>query len=502
MAGQLDLSIHKYNIIYFQVMDIKEKAAGVASATTAAMSSIKKAATNMTPLSGVIRPRIPEIPDVSGMPEAINEQASTFYAAIMGNTGFDKSSEQYKALAEILKAENLYNLFGKRFDNDTMELAANLSFWFSSFDKSIDNKSAEEIKESLCKAIDKLNTNLQNNPIAKEYEFQFALPSGKKIPQSTFCKKDPVLIGEDVIDNNIELVKELYPNVTHLKRLTKTNPDMIHYRSFQPETYDIKPLDLKFDSNTGKYRELNQPQPQPIPSAPPAPAPPHGGHYEGHGGHYEGHGGHYEGHGEHYEGHGGHYEGHEGHYVGGAGNYYKDALTDLKIAEYKNDENQIKSTLDRIQNHPIYSPKFEELFISDRFMMVVIAFVLRNLTLYLVEWGINSTFINTFKSAFDYFILIYSLLFLLIVCAVNNNMIKNISLKMLIYYLNIEANGAFRIIIHLLIMVFLYPIVIIFKNKNPDNKIISYDDRNSIKNVLETITFIIWLIQSIIILRF
>ena len=139
---------------------------------------------------------------------------------------------------------------------------------------------------------------------------------------------------------------------------------------------------------------------------------------------------------------------------------------------------------------------------SDRFMMVVIAFVLRNLTLYLVEWGINSTFINTFKSAFDYFILIYSLLFLLIVCAVNNNMIKNISLKMLIYYLNIEANGAFRIIIHLLIMVFLYPIVIIFKNKNPDNKIISYDDRNSIKNVLETITFIIWLIQSIIILRF
>ena len=474
MAGQLDLSIHKYNIIYFQVMDIKEKAAGVASATTAAMSSIKKAATNMTPLSGVIRPRIPEIPDVSGMPEAINEQASTFYAAIMGNTGFDKSSEQYKALAEILKAENLYNLFGKRFDNDTMELAANLSFWFSSFDKSIDNKSAEEIKESLCKAIDKLNTNLQNNPIAKEYEFQFALPSGKKIPQSTFCKKDPVLIGEDVIDNNIELVKELYPNVTHLKRLTKTNPDMIHYRSFQPETYDIKPLDLKFDSNTGKYRELNQPQPQPIPSAPPAPAPPHGGHYEGHG----------------------------GHYVGGAGNYYKDALTDLKIAEYKNDENQIKSTLDRIQNHPIYSPKFEELFMSDRFMMVVIAFVLRNLTLYLVEWGINSTFINTFKSAFDYFILIYSLLFLLIVCAVNNNMIKNISLKMLIYYLNIEANGAFRIIIHLLIMVFLYPIVIIFKNKNPDNKIISYDDRNSIKNVLETITFIIWLIQSIIILRF
>jgi len=482
MAGQLDLSIHKYNIIYFQVMDIKQKAAGVASATTAAMSSIKKAATNMTPLSGVIGPRIPEIPDVSGMPEAINEQASTFYAAIMGNTGFDKSSEQYKALAEILKAENLYNLFGKRFDNDTMELAANLSFWFSSFDKTIDNKSAEEIKESLCKAIDKLNTNLQNNPIAKEYEFQFALPSGKKIPQSTFCKKDPVLIDEDVIDNNIELVKELYPNVTHLKRLTKTNPDMIHYRSFQPETYDIKPLDLKFDPNSGKYRELNQPQPVPQPApeqqtplaAAAAPTPTHGGHYEGHG----------------------------GHYVGGAGNYYKDALTDLKIAEYKNDENQIKSTLDRIQNHPIYSPKFEELFMSDRFMMVVIAFVLRNLTLYLVEWGINSTFINTFKSAFDYFILLYSLLFLLIVCAVNNNMIKNISLKMLIYYLNIEANGAFRIIIHLLIMVFLYPIVIIFKNKNPDNKIISYDDRNSIKNVLETITFIIWLIQSIIILRF
>jgi hypothetical protein len=377
--------------------------------------------------------------DLSSLSD-INPKAVQYYTALLLNGGYDVNSEQYKAFMEILKADNLHYLVAKKFDEDRMNFAANLAYWMDDFKKHNSNQDSDP-KLSICKSISRLNKKLKENQAAAGFKFNILAEDNSTQDPEKYCK--------DVRNNEYKIS-------------TKDVKYRVKYKGLdgKDRSADIEGEDFDINGNTSSDISAVTKAEK------------------------------------------GKQIGGKGKYVGGSSNYYKNALTELVRAEDTKNPSLIKSTLQSIENHPIYSPKFEELFMSDRLIMVVIAFILRNLTLFLIEWGINSSFINTFKSSFNYYILIYSLLFLLIVCAVNNNISSNISLKLLIYYLNTEANGILRIIIHLLVLLLLYPIVVILKNKNPDNLIITYDQKMNIKNALNTITFIIWVMQSIIILRF
>jgi len=421
--------------------EIKESVETTVKKVTPQFTSHTGLGVKLPSISNTINPL--KSTDLSSL-SAINPKAVQYYSALLLNSGYDTNSEQYQAFMEILKAENLNHLISEKFEQDRMDLAGNLSYWLSEFERKNGAKNSTAKAKNLCKAISKLNVKLKESPIAKGYKFKVRLPEGIVDPEAV-CK--PTGPTQNLVNN------------FDGEGTNKYNDENVEYR-IKYKGIDGKDKIQNIQGETENYTSEGLIERKPIKLV--------GG----------------------------------GKYVGGATNYYKKALTDLSIAEANKDDDMIKTTIKSIENHPIYSPKFEELFISDRLTMVVIAFILRNLTLFLVEWGINSAFINSFKSAFTYFLLIYSLLFLLIVCAVNNNVITNLSLKLLIYYLNTEANGNIRIILHLMVLYLLYPIVFILKNKNPSNAILTYDQRMNVKSVLETITFITWIMQSVIILRF
>lgn len=190
---------------------------------------------------------------------------------------------------------------------------------------------------------------------------------------------------------------------------------------------------------------------------------------------------------------------------GGSNKYYKDALEKLYIAKETKDDDLIRTVIHDIENHPIYSPKFEELEISDRLIMILLTFIIRNITLFLINWGVDSSFITSFKQGLIYYIILYTFIFLLVVSIVNNKSSDNISIKLMFYYLNIESQGYIRIIAHLLILYSLMPIIFILKDKNvnTDNFVnLTYQDKIKIKDAIGMFTLSSWILTSIIVLRF
>lgn len=190
---------------------------------------------------------------------------------------------------------------------------------------------------------------------------------------------------------------------------------------------------------------------------------------------------------------------------GGANKYYADALEKLAIAKDSKDDDLIKTVINDIENHPIYSPKFEEVKMSDRLMMILLSFIIRNISLFLINWGIDSSFITNFKQGLIYYIGLYTLIFLLVVAVVNNSYTDNISIKLLFYYINVETQGYLRIVAHLLILYSLIPIIFILKEKNSNTSnfvMLSYQDKIKIKNAVNIFTLSSWILTSIIILRF
>ena len=91
-------------------------------------------------------------------------------------------------------------------------------------------------------------------------------------------------------------------------------------------------------------------------------------------------------------------------------------------------------------------------------------------TLFLINWGIDSSFITNFKQGLIYYITVYTLIFLLVVAVVNNSYTDNISIKLVFYYVNIESQGYLRIIAHLIILYSLIPIIFILKERNSNGK--------------------------------
>ena len=190
---------------------------------------------------------------------------------------------------------------------------------------------------------------------------------------------------------------------------------------------------------------------------------------------------------------------------GGSDKYYAEALEKLSIAKESKDDDLIKTVIDDIENHPIYSPKFEDLEMSDRLMMALLTFIIRSITLFLINWGVDSSFITSFKQGLFYYIILYTFIFLLVVCVVNNSFTDNISIKLMFYYLNIEAQGYLRIVAHLIILYSLLPLVIILKNNNSNTNnfvVLSYQDKIKTKNAIGMFTLSSWVLTSIVALRF
>ena len=141
---------------------------------------------------------------------------------------------------------------------------------------------------------------------------------------------------------------------------------------------------------------------------------------------------------------------------------------------------------------------------TDRVIFIAVTFMIRGLVLFLIDWGINSTLITNFNRAFLYYALIYFTIFMMWVLLVNAGTEKeNIPLKMAFYYVNWRTNGIGRVLAHLAVQTFLIPIPFIVREPlqgAPDAA--TFEKRRAVYRVLSNFTFFVWVMTSIIALRY
>ena len=173
---------------------------------------------------------------------------------------------------------------------------------------------------------------------------------------------------------------------------------------------------------------------------------------------------------------------------------------------------------------PIYNkykddvnPEKLKITIIDRVIFITITFIIRYITLMIIDWGLSTNLINNFYRAFLYYCFIYLLFFIFIVMLVNvivhyplmelYSSMKIISIPNLFYYFYIYTNGYMRLLIHifLIIIILFIPYIInidkinfIKSEEKKSNISYDYDKKKKILDAISLFSFIIWILTSII----
>lgn len=147
---------------------------------------------------------------------------------------------------------------------------------------------------------------------------------------------------------------------------------------------------------------------------------------------------------------------------------------------------------------PILSPNNEKLTATDRIIFIAMTFVIRAVSLYIVEWAVNTYMVKSFQDAFKLYLVCYLSLFTLWVIMVNSS--KTLFFKLLFYYVSTDPHGMGRIIIHLFVQLMILPVPLIVKSKGFEytEEEYTYEKRRNTMSILSNFTFFIWAITSII----
>ena len=195
----------------------------------------------------------------------------------------------------------------------------------------------------------------------------------------------------------------------------------------------------------------------------------------------------------------------------------------IKTSDIREKTDDLQKLYKNYLNNPLYSPERLEVNIYDRITFIGITYLIRFLTLQFIYWCLNSNIINNFTKAFIYYTIIYILFFIFITSIVNVmyffpifELFSNISLLTIfpnyLYYFYVYTNGYMSLLIHLFIILMLLfvPLVLVMDRKsdiindNDNNNNISYDykKKNDIYISISNFSLIIWVLTSIISLKF
>lgn len=156
----------------------------------------------------------------------------------------------------------------------------------------------------------------------------------------------------------------------------------------------------------------------------------------------------------------------------------------------------------QIENDPIISSENANITSTDRVVFIAMTFVLRAITIFLVEWAVNTYMVKSFEDAFILYIVCYLALF--VVWAIMVNASNSLFFRMMFYYIDTESHGMGRILLHFLVQLILLPVPYIVRTKGHEftDEEYTYEKRRKTMSVLSNFTFFIWLITSIIALRY
>lgn len=182
----------------------------------------------------------------------------------------------------------------------------------------------------------------------------------------------------------------------------------------------------------------------------------------------------------------------------------------------------IKNAVNKLENSR--ENVLENLRISreDRLVFILTTFLIRYVTMNLVQWCIDINFIKDFYEGFILFAVIYNVIFWLIIMFVNINTLPSVTymnlrsdmgmIRSLFYYFYMGTNGIMRLITHsvILIIILLIPVIININAKNPnkddreshENQFLSMEEKKKLIKLLSLLTIFVWIFTSIIAIKF
>ena len=185
----------------------------------------------------------------------------------------------------------------------------------------------------------------------------------------------------------------------------------------------------------------------------------------------------------------------------GQGGYYQKKLKELREASKSGTD--MDKIIEEIDNNPIYNPQTQEVNVRDRIIFICLTFVIRGIVLFLLDWGVNSYLIDSFRNAFFAYMFLYSCIVMLMVILVNSSSTENVTLRLLFYYINTDANGYMRVIVHIFVQLLLLPIMFVINVQNTDISVaLSYEEKRKMYRVVSNLSLFIWTLTSVIALRY
>jgi len=205
------------------------------------------------------------------------------------------------------------------------------------------------------------------------------------------------------------------------------------------------------------------------------------------------------------------------------------SVDELLISDNKKDQSSTKSKADINKKAKIIyetykddvNPELLKIKMIDRIIFIGVTFLIRYISLLIIKWGLDTNLIGTFHKAFFYYCIIYLIIFTFITMFVNviiaypildlfsNTSIINI--PNVFYYFYIYSNGSWRLLIHIIFIIIILFIPYIISVDNIDLKRITKDEINisvnfekkeKILNSISTFSLIIWVMTSIISIKF
>ena len=191
----------------------------------------------------------------------------------------------------------------------------------------------------------------------------------------------------------------------------------------------------------------------------------------------------------------------------------KDIL-DAPTTDNKLKAEKLKDLLYEIEEDEATSIKSLEISKEDKLVFIGITFMIRLITLMIIDWALTSNFIVTFTQAYLLYIGVYTVILLLFVVIVNmsfnlsaydlyNGDGVSTSIASALYYFYIIPGNmqpaVKRLLIHLLIIlaVTILALFIVGNTKAPDEVLnFDYSEKKRIRGSLSHFTLLLWLITS------
>ena len=173
----------------------------------------------------------------------------------------------------------------------------------------------------------------------------------------------------------------------------------------------------------------------------------------------------------------------------------------IKEVDEATDPKQLENLDLEIESDPYAKPELAELTINDRLVFIGVTFLLRMVSIMMVQWATNSEMILNLKEAFILYIILYCLFVMFLTFVVSTN---EVGMQMLLYYFDTGTHGYSRILFHVFVVIILIPIFYVIKVPGAANTYnnSTYAYKQQMVSYISMFSWMVWLFTSIIALRF